>query len=60
MYFPLLAVAFALSAISLRSVLVRVSITLGFMIAIVVTSEPAPIATYAAIGIATAFGSVSI
>jgi diguanylate cyclase (GGDEF)-like protein len=59
-YFPLLAVAFALSAISLRSVLVSVSITLGFMIAIVVSSEPAAVATYAAIGIATAFTTIGL
>jgi len=59
-YFPLLAVAFALSAISLRSVLVSVSITLGFMIAIVVSSESAALATYAAIGIATAFTTIGL
>ena len=59
-YFPLLAVGFSLSATSLPSVLASVFITLGMMIAIVASSEPAAVPTYVSIGIAAAFTTIGL
>ena len=59
-YFPLLAVAFALSAISLRLTLLGVLSSLALMLAIVFALEPRAIGTYAAISVATAFATIGL
>ncbi|WP_421760701.1 putative bifunctional diguanylate cyclase/phosphodiesterase [Devosia sp.] len=59
-YFSLLAVAFALSATTLRLVLLCVLFTLGTMLATVWLFEPSAISTYIFIAIATGFATIGL
>jgi len=59
-YFPLLAVCFAMSSVTQRSVLVSVIAALGSMLFVVWTSEPAGFGPYVFIAIASAVTCIGL
>lgn len=59
-YFPLLAVAFALSAISRRAMLASVIVTLASMLGIVVWFDPGAVQSHILFTVATAFTAIGL
>jgi diguanylate cyclase (GGDEF)-like protein len=59
-YFPLLAVAFAMSSVTLRSLVISVATAIAAMILVILLESPASIGPYFAISVATAVTSIGL